>query len=146
MKNFGIIGLILSVLLSTSAMADSNQEEVYFYRTNIMENSFSHLEALKVYVNGKLEFKSHVANHVDALLDLNGMYQDIFPMGEQYPESEALPAIWSDPQGFKYAIKNNRQKIMALKQIDPADLKALKRAVNEVRMSCGDCHSYFRKR
>lgn len=146
MKRFGIPGLIICALLPSIATADGNVEALYIYRSNMMEISSTHLKALKSYVNGELPIKNHVPIHVDALLDLNGMCQDLFPAGEQHPESETLPAIWGDPSGFNRAIQHNRQKIMALQQVDPGDMKMMKRAVNEVRMSCGDCHSYFRDR
>lgn len=146
MKRFGILGLILFILLSSTALADGNEEEIYRYRSKVMEASSNHLKALQNYVEGKLAFKKHVPPHVDALLALNSMYRDLFPAGKGHPESEALAAIWSDPQGFQRAIQYNRQRIMALKQVDPGDMETMKRAVNEVRMSCGDCHYYFRER
>ena len=146
MKRFGILGLLLCVLLPSIVLADGNVEEVYFYRSNMMKASSGHLKALRAYVKGELAIDKHVSAHVDALLALSGMYQDLFPAGEQHPDSEALPMIWNDPRGFQSAIKYNRKRIMALKQVDPNDKKALKRAVNEVRMSCGDCHYYFRER
>ena len=146
MKRFTLPGLILSVLLPSASIAEGSDEAMYFYRSHMMEASASHLKALQGYVKGELAIKDHVPFHVDALLTLNGMYQDLFPAGEQHPESEALPAVWSDPRGFRQANEYNRQRIMALKQVDPADIKAMKRAVNEVRMSCGDCHSYYRER
>lgn len=146
MKRHEIFGLILTVLLPPSATADGDETEIYLYRSHVMEASSNHLKALKHYVEGELAIENHVSVHVDALLDLNGMYQDLFPVGKQHPESEALPAIWSDPRGFQQAIQYNRQRIMILKQVDPSDMKTMKRAVNEVRMSCGDCHYYFRER
>ena len=145
MKPFGISALILCALLPSLANSEGHDEKLYLYRSNVMEMSSTHLKALKSYVDGELAIKDHVPAHVDALLGLNGMYQGLFPAGEQHPESEALPAIWSDPRGFEYAINNNRLKIMSLKQVDPADMPAMKRAVNEVRMSCGDCHTYYRE-
>lgn len=144
MNRFAFLSLILSALLPATAISDDIDDELYLYRSNVMEIASSHLKALKAYVDGKLEIKNHVPAHVDALLDLNAMYQDLFPPGQQHPESEALPAIWADPRGFQSAIGYNRKRIMALKQVDPGDLKSMKRAVNEVRMSCGDCHYYFR--
>ncbi len=147
MKRPGIFGLIISILLPSTVMADDNGDQIYLYRSNVMEISSMHLKALQGYVKGELPIKSHIPAHVDALLNLNAMYQDLFPAGgEQHPESEALPIIWNDPKGFQSAIENNRRKIMALKQIDPSDIDTLKRGVNNVRMNCGDCHSYFRER
>ena len=146
MKYFGILGLILCVFLPVTVIANDNEKELYRYRSKVMDAAQSHLRALQAYVKGNLAFKNHVSSHVDALLELNGMYQDLFQPGNIHPDSAALPLIWSDPRGFQQAIQNNRQKIMALKQVDPADMKTLKRAVNEVRMSCGDCHYYFRER
>ena len=141
---FGTIGLLLSVLLPSTVMAEESEELVYRYRSDVMEASSNHLKALKRYVEGKLPIKAHVPSHVDALLNLNAMYKDLFPAGKQYPESEAKGLIWGDPKGFQQAIEHNRRKMMALKQVDPSDIAMLQRAVNEVRMSCGDCHYYFK--
>lgn len=146
MKRFGLLCFAFSLLPPSTVLADHNVEEVYRYRSEVMEASSNHLEALKHYVEGNLAVTSHVPAHVDALVALSGMYQDLFPAGEQHPESDAKVAIWNDPQGFQQALEYNRQRIMALKQVDPADRTALKRAVNEVRMSCGDCHYYFKER
>lgn len=146
MKYIGILSLSLYLLLPSTITANDIMEETYFYRTDVMEISANHLKALKGYVNGTLAIKDHVPVHVDALLKLNHIYQDLFPAGKQHPESEALSLIWSDPRGFKSAIQHNRKRIMALKQVDPSDMSTMKRAVNDVRMSCGDCHSYFRER
>jgi cytochrome c556 len=146
MKRLGIFCLLLSVVLPPSVIADGNEEDIYRYRSKMMENSSSHLKALQAYVKGKLPIKNHVPAHVDALLALNGMYRDLFPAGSLHPDSSAKPLIWSDPRGFQQAIEINRRKIMALKQVDASDMTKLKRAVNEVRMSCGDCHYYFRER
>ena len=146
MKRFVIPALILCALLHSNTMADDNENMIYHYRSDVMEMSSKHLKALKRYVDGELAIKDHVPAHVDSLLALSSMYLDLFPAGYHHPESEALPAIWNDPRGFKSANKYNRQKIMALKQVDPGDITALKKAVNEVRMSCGDCHSYYRDR
>ena len=117
MKGFKILSLFLCIVLSNNILADDNEELIYQYRSDVMEASSHHLKALKRYVEGHITIKNHVPAHVDALLDLNGMYQELFPAGKQHPESEALPAIWSDPRGFQYAIQNNQRKIMALKQL-----------------------------
>ena len=144
MKKTGISALIFGLMFSSTVLAEGNGDAIYLYRTNVMEMAQTHLKALQKYVKGELPIEKHIPKHVDALLALNSMYEDLFPAGEQHPESEALPAIWSDPKGFQQGIIYNRKRIMALKEVDPADMKAMKRAVNDVRMSCGDCHYYFK--
>ncbi|MBT8440215.1 MAG: cytochrome c [Gammaproteobacteria bacterium] len=145
MKRADIFILVLLALLSSAVTAEDHEDAVYLYRSNIMEMAQTHLKALQKYVKGELPIEKHVPKHVDALLALNSMYEDLFPAGKQHPESEALPAVWSDPKGFRQGIHYNRKRIMALKQVDPADMKTMKRAVNEVRMSCGDCHYFFKE-
>lgn len=148
MKYLIILGFAFSILLPSVGLTDDNEDEnaIYSYRMDVMENSSKHLKALRRYVKGALPIEGHVQAHVDALLALNSMYQDLFPAGQQHPESLAKPMIWSDPRGFQQAIQYNRQRIMAIKQIDASDIDKLKRAVNEVRMSCGDCHYYFKEK
>jgi|GEM_PF-6501217 len=146
MKTIGIFSIILIIIFPSITISDEGEKKIYHYRSNLMEASATHLKALQGYVKGELAIQKHIPAHVDALLMLNGMYQDLFPAGKQHPESEAMASIWSNPKDFTNAIQYNRHKIMALKQVDPGDIKNMKRAVNEVRMSCGDCHYYFRDR
>ncbi|MCG8037941.1 MAG: cytochrome c [Candidatus Thiodiazotropha taylori] len=146
MKLLASLSLTIALLLPATASTDDSVEDNYHYRSRIMENASNHLKALQGYVKGELSIESHIPTHVDALLNLNQIYQDLFPAGDQHPESEALPLIWNDPRGFQSAIQHNRRKIMTLKEVDPSDMKTMKRAVNDVRMSCGDCHYYFRER
>lgn len=147
MKLFPVLAVITGLLLPTTALPESNVETVFFYRSNVMEASSAHLKALRRYVEGGFSLKTHVKGHADALLALNAMYKDLFPKGQkQHPDSEAKRVIWRDTLGFKAAIRNNKRKIMALQAVDPADRPKLKKAVNEVRMSCNDCHYYFRKK
>lgn len=146
MKRNLITGLVLTSLIGSAVTADDNVDEIYRYRSYVMSASQDHLKALKAYVEGELAIQGHVPAHVDSLLKLNDMYQDLFPTGPQHPESEALSLIWSDPSGFKQSILYNRKAIQVLGQVDPNDVKMLKRAVNEVRMTCNDCHYYYRER
>jgi cytochrome c556 len=146
MKRIAFHCINLCLLLPLSIGAQQGGSEIYDYRAKVMEASSNHLKALQAYVEGRLSLKDHIPFHADALLALNGMYQDLFPAGDQHPESEAKTVIWSDPRGFTNAIEYNRRKILALQQADPADVNALSRAVNEVRMSCGDCHFFYRER
>ena len=146
LKVIGSMTLILTLLFPPITAADDNVEKVYRYRSHVMEASSHHLKALQNYVAGNLALKDHVTAHVDALMALSGMYLDLFPAGPQHPESTAKPLVWSDQRGFKQAHQYNRKRIMILKQVDPTDMKTLKRAVNDVRMSCGDCHYYFKEK
>jgi cytochrome c556 len=146
MKRSVLPGLLLTVLLSSGAFSDVDGEAMFKYRSKVMYASIGHLEALQAYVKGELPLQSRVPGHVDALLELNAMYQHLFPAESGHPDSKALPMIWSDPQGVRQAIEHNRRAIVALGQVDPGDLASMKRAVNQVRMSCGDCHYYFRAR
>lgn len=146
MKRSGLYYLIICVLFPAMSFAESEEDAMYLYRSDVMEMSQKHLKALKRYVNGELAIKDHVPAHIDTLLALNGMYLDLFPPGKQHPESEALPAVWNDSRGFQQAHGFNRKRIMALQQVDPSDIAKMKRAVNDVRMSCGDCHYYYKQR
>jgi len=146
MKRYAVLVTLLSGCLFAGVSAEGDGEGMFKYRTQVMYASIGHLEALRAYVDGELPLRRHVPEHVDALLALNALYPMLFPPGSQHPESRALPAVWSDPRGLRLAIEYNRRAILALKQVDPGDRQALKRAVNQVRMSCGDCHYYYRRR
>lgn len=74
-------------------------------------------------------------------------YPTLFPPGSDKGETKALPAIWTDPAGFKQAADNlvaaaNKLAMLA-KADDTAAFPAQVKAVGE---ACVACHKKFKER
>lgn len=76
--------------------------------------------------------------------DISGL----FPVGSEagvFPDSEALPAIWENPEdvGTKAAALN--AAAVALAAVAGTDLAALQGAMGAVGGACGACHELYRQ-
>jgi cytochrome c556 len=71
-----------------------------------------------------------------------------FPAGsgpEAGVKTEALPAIWRDPQGFSEAAGRNLAAVRALRAAAEAgDLARVRAAAGDVGPTCKACHDRFR--
>jgi len=70
----------------------------------------------------------------------------MFPEGSNVAPTEALPSVWSDAPGF--AAKAAAYQAAATKMADAAaagDKAGVAAAFAEVRASCSDCHSDYKK-
>lgn len=70
----------------------------------------------------------------------------MFPEGSNVAPTEASPTVWSDAAGF--AAKASAYQAAATKLADAAaagDKPGVAAAFAEVRASCGDCHSAYKK-
>ena len=75
-----------------------------------------------------------------------GSIPGMFPEGSNVAPTEAQPAVWSDPAGF--AAKAAAYQAAATRMADAAaagDKAGVAAAFAEVRASCSDCHSTFKK-
>jgi len=75
-----------------------------------------------------------------------GAVPGMFPEGSDVAPTEALPTVWSDPAGF--AAKAAAYQAAATRMADAAaagDKAGVTAAFAEVRASCSDCHSDYKK-
>lgn len=71
---------------------------------------------------------------------------DAFPEGSDKAPSEALPAIWTDPDGFAAAIAAYDEALTALNKAALAgDANAASNGFRSLGASCSNCHRSYRK-
>lgn len=75
-------------------------------------------------------------------------FPDMFPKGtEQGHNTRALPAIWSDPPGFRKAADNLSNAAAKLAELAKAgDAEAVTTQVKAVADACDECHRTYRQR
>jgi cytochrome c556 len=88
----------------------------------------------------------YVANHAKAIANLGTELHTIFPEGSNVEGSEALPAIWDEPEKFAEARTKAEEAMAALGEVaDGGDMEAIGNAFLNVGKACKGCHDSFRE-
>lgn len=119
------------------------------YRKAVFSGLGSHMKALSFFVKGKLDPRSDdLVAHATSMYQLSQTLPHLFPQGtgpDVLPDTEALPDIWSDPDGFAARIQALQAETEALIQVAGGDdFDAFKAQFGKVGASCGGCHDGYR--
>lgn len=74
---------------------------------------------------------------------------ELFPQGSGEGEaegSEALPAIWEQPDDFVTKINGMQEAAATMQAAAGTDLAALQAAMRDVGAGCGSCHETYRQK
>ncbi|MBT8413197.1 MAG: cytochrome c [Boseongicola sp.] len=111
-------------------------------RMNGMKAMGDDLKTLGQMARGLIPFDEAAANA--ALVSLkaeNDRIPALFAPEATDPKSEALPAIWSDPDGFAQRTTEMAAALNATRTSSPADIAASMRAIGA---ACSACHEDYR--
>lgn len=143
-----IITAILSVFtlgISFTAIADASLEDAKDYRQAIMHAMGGHISAISMNIRGLVEDHGFLAEHAEALANAASELEFVFPAGSDVDDSEALPAIWDEPQAFAKAINDAKVATAAFSEAAASgDKEAIDAAFREVAGACKGCHDQFR--
>lgn len=143
---------VAGLLLATSAVAgEQDPKAIAAYRHTTFEALGKHMKASSMIVKG--EVKGHVSDlygHAHALHEVATYLTTMFPEGSGpgngNPDTDALPAIWTDWAGFEAAAKKFEEETAKLEALAKAkDLEGFKAQFKAVGQACGNCHDSFRK-
>lgn len=141
MKKFVIAALCL--FASSWAVADA--EVQYEYRHAIYESIGGHMTAIVTIIKNQVRM-GDLAFHADALVGLAEVAPEVFPEGSITEKSEALPAIWEDPDGFDKAMDRFIEASDQFADIARGgDMAEIGPALKELGGACKGCHDNYRK-
>ena len=104
-----------------------------------------HTGAISMIVRGKAGDQSRLAKHAEALANLGAEVEAVFQEGSDIEDSEALQAIWGEPDEFADAVANLETAIATLSDVaGGGDMQATDSAFREVGKACKGCHERFR--
>lgn len=137
----------LAFTVSLTARAESTPEDAYEYREALMTSLRGHIGAASKIVRGLVEDDGFLLDHATALAAGIAEVHRVFPEGSAVGESEALPVIWEDPEGFDEAILNAEEAAENFRKViaDGAGKAAIATAFRDLGASCRGCHDNFRK-
>lgn len=92
---------------------------------------------------------ARVQQRLERLIFLVGLLEEPWPESSNRgtPDTQALPAVWTDADKFKSLLDEYRQDLQALAAVaaaTPADSAAFKKAVATVAQDCKQCHDSFK--
>ena len=141
-----LLGLGVALGASVPVVADTTPEDAKDYRSAIMTSLRGHVGAASMIARGLVENTGQLLGHAEGLSNGAAELKNLFPEGSDVAESEALPAIWAQPDEFAAAID---AMVEATGKFETAaaggDPAAIGAAFREVGMSCRGCHDNFRR-
>jgi len=130
--------MILLTLASAAVAADGDKE----YREHTMEAIGGHMQAAVNILKGEVSHTDHLPIHARALAELSTIAPTLFPAGSG-EDSDALPAIWEDPDDFA-------ERLDAFKTAAAGLDAAVKSgdgvgpAFQKLGQACKGCHDNYR--
>ena len=132
---------LMMIFASVSVNADGQAE--YKYREGVMQAIRGQIASIGVIARGQV-YQEHLAIHARAMSDLAQILPHLFPESSDVEKSEALRAVWSDPEGFSI------QTDLFI-EVTGAFLEAAENngdvsgTLRRVQRSCKSCHDGFRE-
>jgi cytochrome c556 len=131
---------------SVSALAEPTAEDARDYRVAIMTAMRGHIAAVSMQLRGLVDDHGFLADHAQALASTAAELDHVFPPGSNVGDSEALPAIWEQPEDFADAVAEAERATAAFSEAAASgDPDAISAAFREVGAACRGCHDDFRK-
>jgi len=138
--------LFASVCLMAGTAFAAEPEDIIKYRQNVMKSQGAHLAAVAAIIQGKVDYKNQLGDHVKALQATTKDIPSLFPKDSDFGETKALDAVWQKNADFQKLAKDTQQKTGALaKAVAANDSKNYGARFKDVADSCKACHKDYRK-
>ncbi len=137
-------GLVLAAgLIAGAAHADAKGE--IEYRQGVMKVVGGQMSSMVAVMRNGVR-QENFARHANAMAEIAKVVPSVFPAGSGDGKTEALPAIWTDAEGFRKAIDAFTSGAEGLAAVaasgDPAQIGP---AFRKLGASCKGCHDDFRE-
>ena len=115
------------------------------YRSHTMEAIGGHLQALFDILRGKVDHADHLSVHAVALASLAEITPTLFPPGSGGDDTDALPAIWENPEDFAQRLDAFKEAAAGLRTAagTGGDVSA---AAQQLGQACKGCHDNYRRK
>lgn len=135
---------LLAFLASPPLTAhEANPEGAAKYRHHTMKAIGGHMQAIVDILRRDVPHTDHLPIHTGALAALAEITPTLFPPGSGGLDTEALPAIWENPEDFAERVDAFREAAANLHDVAGKG-DALGPAVRRTGQTCKGCHDEYR--
>lgn len=133
-----------ALMVASSAAFANDMETVQEYRHAVYESIGGHMGSIVQIVRngyrmGDLEY------HANAMAGLSKITPDLFPEGSGGGDTEALPEIWEDPDGFAERMQDFVDAADAFAAAAASgDMGQIGGGLQQLGRSCKGCHDNYR--
>ena len=132
---------LLLLLFLPTVLADG--QAVYKYRDGVMEAIGGQMASVGAIMKGQV-YSENLLIHARSIAELARIVPDIFPEDSAVRQSEALPAVWENPDEFKQKIED----FIAASDEFASAVKigeGVSQALQKLGGACKGCHDDFRE-
>ena len=116
------------------------------YRDLVMGSIRANMGAIGHILKNRLPHQANIAVHAQALHQSSTLIESAFKNPAMTEDSESLPAVWENWEGFVAESKKLQDASQALAEAAASgDMAVIGPAVRAVGQTCGSCHDGFRK-
>jgi len=138
--------VLLIFALSLPAGAETTPENAIKYRHAVMEAMAGHTSAFSMIAFGMVDHPDFLQSHANAIADAMAQVGVLFPAGSGQGETEALPAIWEEPDKFSAAVAEAEKAATGLRDAAASgDRKTIAGAFKTLGQACKGCHESYRE-
>lgn len=138
-----IVSVVITLLVSTMVFADGEAE--FKYREGVMRTVGGHMSSMVGIIRGNVHF-DNFEFHASGMADLAEIVPNVFPEGSGIAKSEALPAIWENPDDFKAALDKFVKAANGIATAaESGEMSEIGPAMNVLGKACKGCHDNFRE-
>jgi len=137
--------LFITSSVSIAAGAAPTSEDAIKYRHAVMGEMASHMNALTLILFDKVDGAAYAQGHADALARASAEVEILFPEVSRDGDTEALPAIWDNPEKFSSAVAKLQSTVADLQTaMGGGDREAKLAAMAAAGKACKACHESYR--
>ena len=140
MRKLALFALGVSILATASADPILERQELM---EGMKDNGLAPMIGM---ARGQAEFDAAtVVKGLEIMANVAEEGPGLFPEGSDTGhDTEALPAIWTDPDGFEQAFADYGAAVERAQANPPQDVDGLKAMLNDVLKTCKGCHDNYR--
>ena len=135
------IGTVALVVALPSLASEGDVD----YRTHTMGAIGGHMQSLFDILRGKVDHADHLSVHADALASLAEITPTLFPPGSGGDDTDALPAIWEDPEDFAERLDAFKKAGAGLRAAAESGGNVMA-AAQQLGQACKGCHDNYRRK
>jgi len=143
-----VIAVLVVALIAISSTANTNAgDDPILARQELMEGMKDNgLKPMVGMARGEVEFDAAaVVAGLEIMKDVAEKAGDLFPEGsETGHDTEALPAIWTDRDGFNQKLADYGAAVDRAAAAPPQSVDELKVMLDDVLGTCKGCHDDYR--